>query len=216
MFVSFEKNLIIGENSIIGNPPNDASTIGRENIVRYYQSQISPYFPVSIGKGVIIRDNVCIDFGINRKTTVNDNVYIHSQSSIHHDALIDRDSVIGPNACICGNCTLLESVQVGAMCSIHQNLTVGGYSMLGMNAAIVNNIPPFVIAYGVPAKIKKLNTRKLGIFFSNNDIQKIFKEYIFICQSGNIKDLEMFCSRSIPNFVKNQINQYILKVKKNC
>jgi len=104
-----------------------------------------------IGKGNLIEAGV----GINPGVTVGDNCIISLNASIGHDAIIGDSVHISPNVSIGGGAILEKSVDMGLNSCVLPNIKVGRNSVIGAGAVVTKDIPPNVIAYGIPARVVK-------------------------------------------------------------
>ena len=57
-----------------------------------------------------------------------------------------------------------DDVWIGANCTILGGVTIGAHSVIGAHSLVTRDIPPYSVAYGVPAKVRR--SRK------DNDIVK--------------------------------------------
>lgn len=120
---------------------------------------------VIIGDSCVIREFTTIHSGIERPTSVEDNVYMLRGSHVGHDAVIERKVNLSCNVLVGGHAYVQEGANVGLGAAIHQYRVVGAYAMVGMLAAVVKDVAPFLTVAGVPAKLLGLNEvgiRRLG------------------------------------------------------
>ena len=52
-----------------------------------------------------------------------------------------------------GVCRLGRGVTVGAGATIVDSITIGRDSVIGAGSVVTRNVPPGVVAYGVPARV---------------------------------------------------------------
>jgi len=208
MYISIGKGVYIGYNSLLGEPPNDSSLDGIEHLFNYSAREFSnSYRPLIIRDNAIIRDYVSIDLGIRRPTVIGRGCYIHSRASIHHDVKLADACIVGPNVCLCGSVSVDYNAQLGASSTVHQGLTIGAYSMVGMGAAVVSSIPPFLLVYGIPARPKKINYKKILPYFSKPEIDYHLNGYFDACLSGSVA--HFFLEKQLPSFFRDPISNYI-------
>lgn len=110
-----------------------------------------------IGKDCIVMMGAVINIGaeIGTRTMVDMNAVIGAR------AFIGRDCHIGAGAVIAGvleppsrNPVVIEdSVLIGANAVVLEGVTVGEKSVVGAGAVVVKDIPPQVIAVGMPAQV---------------------------------------------------------------
>ncbi len=108
---------------------------------------------VNVWFGAVLRG----DWGfikIGKNTSVQENVTIHV--TVDTSVEIGRDCIIGHHAMIHGPCSIGNACLIGIGSNALQDSKIGEGSILGAGAVLVNKeIPPFSLAVGVPAKVKK-------------------------------------------------------------
>jgi len=108
----------------------------------------------NIGKNVFIGINVFLDDARPDLITIEDNVTIlvgttilaHVYPPTHFSKIIKEkeEGVILKNNCY-----------IGANSLILPGVTIGEYSIVGAGSVVTKDIPPFSMAYGVPARVAK-------------------------------------------------------------
>lgn len=104
---------------------------------------------VTLGQGAVVAAHGVV----NSATTIGEHVIINTGATVDHDCTIGNFSHISPGAHLGGNIELGQLVHVGLGASIVNNVTIGIGSIIGAGAAVVEDIPPNVVAAGVPARI---------------------------------------------------------------
>jgi UDP-N-acetylbacillosamine N-acetyltransferase len=92
---------------------------------------------------------------INADTKIAAGTIINSGSVIEHDCSIGKYVHISPNSSLAGNVTIGNYTHIGIGSSIIQGIIIGEKSMVGAGATVITNLPNYVTAVGVPAKIIK-------------------------------------------------------------
>jgi acetyltransferase-like isoleucine patch superfamily enzyme len=133
---------------------------------------------VKIGKGCNIGKSVYIDCGV----TIGDNVKIQNFASIYKGVLIEDDVFIGPSVTFTNDpyprsfrwgenmivpTLVKKGASIGANSTVLCGITIGEYAMVGAGSVVTQDVPPFGLVYGNPAKIKGIVCycgRKLGEF----------------------------------------------------
>lgn len=110
---------------------------------------------VELGQGVMI----CAGCVLTVNIKIGDHVYVNTNSTISHDAMIGNYSTINPAATINGNDRLGEGVYVGSGATLIQDISVGNWSTIGAGAVVTKDIPDSVVAVGVPAKVIKFKDK---------------------------------------------------------
>lgn len=106
---------------------------------------------VELGEGIIIGATTTILPNV----TINDHVIIDYGTSVGHDCKLDKYVTVSPNVGIAGNSNIGEGVFIGIGVNIIQHIEIGSWSVIGAGSVVVNNIPPEVVSYGVPAKVMR-------------------------------------------------------------
>lgn len=107
----------------------------------------------TIGPGVNIGDGTIVTAGvrITNHISIGRHVHLNLNCTVGHDAVLGDYVTVNPGATVSGEVTLELGVTVGTNGCINQRRTVGAWSTIGSGAAVVRDIPPNVIAVGVPA-----------------------------------------------------------------
>jgi maltose O-acetyltransferase len=105
-----------------------------------------------IGKNVDIANFVFLEDAHPELITIGDNVDIAPRVIIAtHDSVLvcfQRESTVRTAEVI-----INKNVYLGAGAIILPGVTIGEYSIIGAGGVVVHDIPPFSVAYGVPAKV---------------------------------------------------------------
>ena len=68
--------------------------------------------------------------------------------------------------------------QIGMNATVHQGVKIGACSMVGMNAAVVDNVPLCALVKGVPARLSRVNERKLQILGVDEGIIRSLDKFL--------------------------------------
>lgn len=136
---------------------------------------------VEIGDRNTIREYCTINAGTVQDagvTRLGDDNWIMGYVHIAHDCQIGNDTILASNAQIAGHCHIGDCVVLGGMTGIHQFVKVGAYAMTGGGTILFQDVPPYVMASGNPAKTFGMNTeglRRRG--FSDEGIAALRRAY---------------------------------------
>jgi len=110
---------------------------------------ISPF--VDVGDGTVIAGGniITADIEIGRHVSINMNC------TVGHDTVLEDYSNAAPGVHLSGNVLVKEGADLGTGTAVIQGLTIGKWSVIGANASVIKNIPDYVTAVGVPAKVIK-------------------------------------------------------------
>lgn len=117
-------------------------------------AHISPY--ASIGQGVAIFPNVVVNTGVK----IGNNVTINVASTVSHDTVVGDFCNINPGVHLAGNVTIGEGCYIGMGADVIQGVVIGPWSTIGAGAVVIRNVPSYVTAVGVPARVIKTHRRK--------------------------------------------------------
>ncbi len=159
----------------IGAPPQDKKyrgeptrlEMGDDNTVREF---------------VTIHTGTAQDEGITR--VGNDNwimTYVH----IAHDCRVGNHIVLSSSAQLAGHVHVQDHAILGGFTGVHQFVKIGAHSMSGGQALLLQDVPPYVMAAGSPAKPAGINAEGLKRRgFSPTAIRAIRQAYKALYRSG--------------------------------
>jgi sugar O-acyltransferase (sialic acid O-acetyltransferase NeuD family) len=103
---------------------------------------------VTIGDGTVIMGGVIV----NPCSSISRFCILNTNSSLDHDSMMGDFSSLAPQATTGGNCRIgnYSAVSIGAILS--HGIQVGEHTIIGAGSTVLNNIKPFKVAYGTPAK----------------------------------------------------------------
>ena len=104
---------------------------------------------VETGEGVQLMAGAIIQPGC----FIDDNVLINTKVSVDHDCEIGKNVHVAPGVTLSGNVRIEDDVHLGSGTTIIQGIRVGMGSIIGAGSLVLDNIPPYVKAMGVPAKV---------------------------------------------------------------
>ena len=165
-----EANVVIGEGTQIGARVTieGHTTIGKDNQIftgavigsvtqdKKYDGGISY---LKIGDRNKIREYVTINPATQdgSETTIGDDNLIMAYAHVAHDCIIGNKTIIANAGTLAGHVTVEDQAIVGGLCGVHQFVRIGYLSIVGGSSKAVQDIPPYVMADGHPAKAYGLN-----------------------------------------------------------
>lgn len=163
----YGNNVVIGEDSFVDSTYlGDFVRINRRNFILNATIDNYSYTGCNtiikhtvIGKFCAISWNVSIGGG--------DHNYQHI-STYPFDTLLEFETLGGKNELYKSTLRIGNDVWIGSGCNILRNVKVGDGAVIGAGSIVTKDIPPYAIAYGVPAKVIKFR-------FSKNIIEKLLQ-----------------------------------------
>jgi len=163
--VKISENTVIGSSCVIdGNTKIGkcckiftGAIIGSEPQDLKYQGEKTQ---VIIGDDNTIREYVTISLGTidKGKTVVGNKNLFMAYSHIAHDCLVGNEIVIANAGTLAGHVIVEDKAIIGGMVGIHQFSKVGNLSIIGGCSKVIQDIPPFSIVDGHPAKVYGINS----------------------------------------------------------
>ncbi len=159
----------------IGGPPQDKKYAGEDT-------------SVEIGDGNTIRECVTINRGTVQDvgvTRIGADNWIMAYVHIAHDCQIGDHTIFANLTQLAGHVHIADWTILGGSTLVHQFVHVGAHSFSAMGSALAQDLPPYVMASGNPAKPHGINSeglRRRG--YSAAAIQAIKRAYRTLYRSG--------------------------------
>ncbi len=170
--VSIDAGSVIGTHAVIDN-----SVIGKNCFVGSHcvlggDPQI--YGWESVSSSVHIADNVVINelsvihrsMYEGKTTRIGENCYVMAQSHIGHDCILGQGVTLTTLAGLSGHVQVGDYAVIGGSAGVHQFVRIGTMAMVAGMIKLVQDLPPYFLAEGSPARSRGLNSyalKKYGI-----------------------------------------------------
>lgn len=137
----------IGHGALIGGAPQDLKF--REGLP----------VGVRIGDDTVIREYVTVHRATHegRDTRIGSRCLVMVSSHVAHDCVVGDEVIIINYAGLTGHVTVEDRATIGGLTGIHPFTRIGMYAYVGGCAKVTQDVPPFVIADGVPATARGVN-----------------------------------------------------------
>ncbi|MDR1413366.1 MAG: acyl-ACP--UDP-N-acetylglucosamine O-acyltransferase [Puniceicoccales bacterium] len=167
------KNNIIHPYAYIGAPTHDLKYTGGDPGLK-------------IGDGNVFREYCTVHVATKpeNETVLGDKNVLLAYAHVAHDCLVGSGVIMSSQAALGGHVVLQDFTNIGWSGGVHQFCKIGKYSMLGAACKVTQDIPPYMLADGNPARVRSpnfVNLQRHG--FSEERIRQIKK--IFRIFYGN-------------------------------
>lgn len=174
-FVYIEDDVVIGDDCIVCPFVSimRGSVLGKKNNV--HQGTVIGAVPqdfnyrgditrVEIGDGNVIRENVVISRATFKEgvTRIGNGNFIMEGVHISHDTKVGDRCVLGYGTKIAGDCEFYNGVILSSNVIVNQGVRVGTASMISCGTNIDKDVPPYIVARGIPVGYGGLNSQILS------------------------------------------------------
>ncbi len=204
------RNVTIGPYSVIGDDVEigDGSEIGPNAVIAQYTSigkdcKIFQFASVGevpqdlkfkgersytfIGDRTVIREGATIHraTGEDNETRVGTDCLLMAYIHVAHNCVLGNHVIMSNLASCAGHATVEDRVVIGGMAGVHQFVKIGRNAMVGGMSKLVQDVVPYTIVDGHPAKVVGLNNvgiSRAGIPLESRRLIK--KAYKILYRSG--------------------------------
>ncbi len=158
---------------------------------------------------------------VNRSTTADGKTRIGHRgnylaySHIGHDCSVGDEVVFSNNGTLAGHVQVGDHAIMGGLTAVHQFCRLGPYAITGGCSKIVQDVPPFMIADGNPAKVRGINVVGLERSgFSAETIKAIKEAFRLIYRSKyNTRQAIEAIQQELP--MSGEISQIVEFIQKS-
>ncbi|MDD5505013.1 MAG: acyl-ACP--UDP-N-acetylglucosamine O-acyltransferase [Candidatus Omnitrophica bacterium] len=146
-FTTIGRNCRIFSGAVIGSITQDKKFVNKKSFL-------------TIGDNNIIREYATINRGTveNSRTLVGNNCLLMAYSHVAHDCAIGDNVIIANCGTLAGHVRLDNGAMIGGLAAAHQFTRVGTMAIVGGCSKVVQDIVPYAMADGHPAKVYTVNT----------------------------------------------------------
>ncbi|MDR3561816.1 MAG: acyl-ACP--UDP-N-acetylglucosamine O-acyltransferase [Negativicutes bacterium] len=145
-WTSIGKNCILFPSSSIGTEPQDLKYRGEKSYV-------------FIGDNTRVREFATVNraTGEGEETRVGANCLLMAYTHVAHNCIVGNHVIMSNAATLAGHVIVEDRVVIGGLAGVHQFVKIGRNAMIGGASKVVQDVPPFVIVDGHPARVAGLN-----------------------------------------------------------
>ncbi len=143
---------------------------------------------LEVGDGNTFREFTTVNRGTapGAKTSIGSRNHFLAYCHIAHDCVVGNDVIFSNNGTLAGHVTVEDHVVLGGFTAVHQYCRVGRHGMTGGCSKIVQDVPPFMIADGNPARIRGINKVGLERHGFPPEAQRYIKESYRLLYRGTL------------------------------
>ncbi len=133
---------------------------------------------LDVGDGNTFREFVTVNRGTapGAYTRIGSRGNFLAYCHIAHDCTVGDDVIFSNNGTLAGHVTVEDHVVLGGFTAVHQFCRLGRHSMTGGCSKIVQDVPPYMIADGNPARIRGINKTGLERHGFSSEAARALKE----------------------------------------
>lgn len=143
---------------------------------------------LEIGDGNTFRESCTIHRGTAQDQSItrigNHNLFMVNVH-IAHDVIVGNRCIIANNTNVAGHVLIDDWAILGGACQVHQFCKIGAHVMCGGGSIILQDVPPYVITQGYPAKPHGINSEGLKRRnFDKDTIRALRQAYKILYREG--------------------------------
>lgn len=151
-----------------------------------------------IGEDNVFREFVTVNVGTptgTGVTRIGNRNYLMITSHVGHDCVLEDETILTNGVLIGGHCYVEKGAKLMGAAAVNPFVTVGKMAYVGGLTRIVQDVPPYMIVEGNPAKVRGVNEiglRRAG--YSSHTIQKLSDAYKTIYRAKELTRSKIFDS----------------------
>ena len=140
-----------------------------------------------IGDNNTFREYVTIHSatGDGETTVVGSHNHILAYCHVAHNVTLGNHIIMSNVATLAGHVTVEDHAVIGGLAAVHQFCRIGKFAMIGGCSKVVQDVPPFMMADGNPARsrtINKVGMERNGV--SEDAVEALRKAYKVLFREG--------------------------------
>jgi UDP-N-acetylglucosamine acyltransferase len=143
-------------------------------------------------------------------TVVGSNNHILAYCHVAHNVTLGNHIIMSNVATLAGHVTVEDHAVIGGLAAVHQFCRIGKFAMIGGCSKVVQDVPPFMMADGNPARsrtINKIGMERNGISETATDALKqaykiLFREGLTIPNALEKIEKELPALPEVQHFIQ--------------
>ena len=140
-----------------------------------------------IGDNCTFRESATVSRGTgeNGETRIGSNCLFMAYTHVAHDCILGNHIIMSNVATLAGHVTIEDRVVIGGLSAVHQFTKIGRNAMIGGGSMVSQDIPPYTMVTGYPAKVRGLNNVGMARAGISEEIRReIKKAFRILYRSG--------------------------------
>ncbi len=145
-FTSIGQECRIFPGAIVGASPQDLKFTGEESYL-------------VMGDRNVVRECVTINraTGLGETTRIGDDNLFMAYVHVAHNCVIGSHTVLSNGVTLAGHIVVEDYARIGGLTGLHQFIRIGKMAMIGGMSRLTQDVPPFMLVEGNPAKVYGTN-----------------------------------------------------------
>lgn len=198
-WTSIGKNCVFYPGASIGSEPQDLKFRGEKSYV-------------FIGDNTKIREYATVNraTGEGEETRIGSNCLLQAYTHVAHNCIVGNHVIMSNAATLAGHVVVEDRAIISGLTGVHQFVKIGRNAMVGGASKVVQDVPPFVIVDGHPARVVGLNSvgmSRAGIGeAARNNLKKAYKILyragLTLPQAIAVMEQELESSEEVEHFLR--------------
>jgi acetyltransferase EpsM len=104
-----------------------------------------------VGPGTVIAAGAVV----NTEARLGAHVVVNTGVLVEHDCVVEDGASLSPGVCMGGRVVIGAGAFLSVGVTLAPRITIGAGTVVGAGAVVVADLPPGVLAYGVPARVQR-------------------------------------------------------------
>lgn len=157
---------------------------------------------LEIGDDSVLREGVTLHRGsrAGAVTRIGDACYLMANVHAAHDCQLGKRVIMATDAALGGHVQVDDGAFISGGVMVHQFTRIGRLAMLGGNAKVIQDVLPFCLVDGVPARVRGLNLvglKRAG--FDRDALRELKRAYRSLFRAGAHRDEALAALSASPS-----------------